>query len=235
MLCRVKRSGYVQIAGPVATKDTKKLCEKMMDYGARLILIDGAIDRKSIASPETSDAIILSTGAVLSRSLKNVVRETAHIVELYSLEELDEGEMRTLIESTEEKDRIALISGGEIRQLDLETGLGAGRYIDEEIDDSVDACFIPGALTESIINAIAPEKLRRTKFILKDPTKIFIDSVNWRKLVKKGFRVQVLKNIRVAAVTVNPFSPAGYSFNSQELVDEMQKALRDIPVIDVRK
>ena len=70
LLCRVADSGYVQIAGPVATVHTKKMCQEMFDMGCQLILIDGAIDRKSIASPETSDAIILSTGAVLSRNLK---------------------------------------------------------------------------------------------------------------------------------------------------------------------
>jgi hypothetical protein len=83
MLCRVCDSGYVQIAGPVATADNKKMCQTMFDMGCELILIDGAIDRKSIASPDTSDAIILSTGAVISRTMKKVVEETTHIVNLY--------------------------------------------------------------------------------------------------------------------------------------------------------
>ena len=85
LLCRVADSGYVQIAGPVATADTKKMCAEMFGLGCELILIDGAIDRKSIASPETSDAIILATGAVLSRNLKKVVEDTSHIVNLYNL------------------------------------------------------------------------------------------------------------------------------------------------------
>ena len=98
LICRVADSGYVQIAGPPAAMDTKRVCEEMFGYGCELILIDGAIDRKSIASPETSDAIILSTGAVLSRSMKKVVDETAHVVNLYSIPELEEGQARTIIE-----------------------------------------------------------------------------------------------------------------------------------------
>ncbi len=43
-----------------------------------------------------------------------------------------------------------------------------------------------------------------------------------------------MKNIEVAAVTVNPIAPSGYSFDHQVLRDAMQKALPDIPVIDVR-
>ena len=67
--------------------------------------IDGAIDRKTIASPETSDAIILATGAVLSRSMKKVVEETAHVVHLYGLPEFDEDGMEqlTFLQTSEEE------------------------------------------------------------------------------------------------------------------------------------
>ncbi len=234
LLCRVADSGYVQIAGPVATADTKKMCAEMFDMGCELILIDGAIDRKSIASPETSDAIILSTGAVLSRSLKKVVEDTSHIVNLYNLPVLEEGTARELVASRLQDEKIMLIKGDRAEQLDLLTGLGASRFIDEAIDEETQYVYIPGALTKSVIADIHPSKLKRVQFILKDPTKIFLDAVSWRQLVKKGFTVRVLANITVAAVTVNPFAPSGYSFDHGVLLEAMQKAMPDIPVIDVR-
>lgn len=234
LLCRVAESGYVQIAGPVATADTKKMCAEMFELGCDLILIDGAIDRKSIASPETSDAIILSTGAVLSRNLKKVVEETAHIVGLYNLPVLEEGQARSLIEEHVKDDRIMLIRDGKLEKLDLLTGLGSSRFIDEAIDEKTEYVYIPGAFTSSVISDIRPDKLKQVRFVLKDPTKIFIDVVKWRQLLKKGFSVSVLKNITVAAVTVNPFSPEGYSFDHGVLLEAVQKELRDIPVIDVR-
>ena len=236
LLCRVASSGYVQIAGPVATKDTKRMCERMFSLGCELILIDGAIDRKSIAAPETSDAIILATGAVLSRDITRVVKETVHIVGLYSLPEVPENDpVRELISENVRNGRITLVKGAEIETLDLATGLGSGRRINEALDEETDAIFLPGALTLGVLADISPEKFRRTRFILRDPTKIFIDDVNWRKLVKRGLSIEVLKNIKVACVTVNPFSPEGYSFDSETLLKEMQKALPDIPVVDVRK
>ena len=51
---------------------------------------------------------------------------------------------------------------------------------------------------------------------------------------KRGLKVKVLKNIEIAAITVNPWAPAGYTFDNQMLVSEMQKAIPEIPVIDVR-
>lgn len=234
MLCRVAESGYVQIAGPVSTKDHKTMCREMLGYGAEIVLIDGAVDRKSIAAPDTSDAIILSTGAVLSRSIKKVVEETAHIVELYQLPELEEGSARDLILSGCEQDKIMLVRGNEMEILDLKTGLLAGKFLDEAIDGETDYVYIPGALTSSVISDIHPAKMKKTEFILKDPTKIFIDAMNWQQLRKKGFTAKVLENIEVAALTVNPHAPAGYSFEHEALLSAMRSAVQGIPVIDVK-
>ena len=235
LICRVADSGYVQIAGPPAAMDTKRVCEEMMQYGCELILIDGAIDRKSIASPETSDAIILSTGAVLSRSMRKVVDETAHIVNLYSIPEMEEGDARTLIEENNFDDKIMLIDrNGGIKKLDLATGLGASRFIDDEINDDTEYVYIPGAFTNSVIADINLKKLKRVKFILKNPTKIFLSAMDWGLWRKKGFRVNVLKNIEIAAITVNPWAPSGYTFDSEALRAAMQEALPELPVIDVR-
>ena len=236
LICRVADSGYVQIAGPPAAMDTKRVCEEMMQYGCELILIDGAIDRKSIASPETSDAIILSTGAVLSRSMRKVVDETAHIVKLYSIPEMEECEARTLIEENNFDDKIMLISrDGKVNKLDLATGLGSSRFIDDEIDDDTEYVYIPGAFTNSVIADINLKKLKRVKFILKNPTKIFLSAMDWGLWRKKGFRVNVLKNIEIAAITVNPWAPSGYTFDSDALVAAMQEALPELPIIDVRE
>lgn len=235
LLCRVRESGYVQIAGPVATADSARMNARMLEYGAEMILIDGAIDRKSIASPETSDAIILSTGAVLSRNLKTVAAETAHIVGLYSLPEQKDPEVLKLLEPYDLSEDILIIRDMEVIKLDLLTCLGAGRMIDEAIDDHTDYVYIPGALTNSVMGDIELSKMKHTRFILKDPTKIFIDAGNWKRLLKRGFQVSVLKNIKVAAVTVNPYAPEGYSFDSDVLREAVAKNLQGIPVVDVRR
>lgn len=234
LLCRVADSGYVQIAGPVATAHTKKMCQEMFEMGCELILIDGAIDRKSIASPETSDAIILSTGAVLSRNMKKVIEDTAHIVELYGIPELEDGMARQLITEHMDKEKIMIVKKDQVEILDLVTGLGSSRFIDEAIDDDTEYVYIPGAFTNSVIADINPHKLRQVNFVIKDPTKIFINQMDWGKLRKRKFKVNVMKNIEVAAVTVNPIAPSGYSFDHRVLRDAMQEALPEIPVIDVR-
>ncbi|SFE15953.1 hypothetical protein SAMN02910327_00511 [Peptostreptococcaceae bacterium pGA-8] len=235
LICRVKEAGYVQVAGPVINAEQKKLCQDMLNIGCDLVMIDGAIDRKTIASPDTSDAIILATGAVISRKMDKMVEETAHVVRLYSTDELEDGLYRTAIEENNFDDKIMLINEkGEVTKLDLVTGLGAARHIDEAIKEDTRIVYIPGAFTNSVIVDIGTKKLRQVKFVLKDPTKIFINPMDWGKLRKRGFRLSVLKKIKIALITVNPWSPSGYVFDNRLLLEEMQKAIPDIPVIDVR-
>lgn len=232
MLCRVVESGYVQIAGPVKTSDQKKMCREMFELGAEMVLIDGAVDRRSIAAPEASDAIILSTGAVLSRNLNRVVAETAHLVEIYRLPCLEEGELKERILRESGEEAVILYEGGRLRRLELKTGLGAGARLDKEIGDQTELVYIPGAFTKSTLENIRPAKLRKVTFLLKDPTRIFLDAASWQQMKKRGLTVKVLKNIRIAAVTVNPYAPAGYRFEHEDLLKAMRQALPDIPVID---
>ena len=238
MICRVVDSGYVQIAGPLNTKDHKRLCREMLDMGAEMVLIDGAMDRKSIAAPETSDGILLATGAVLSRTIKRVVEETAHTVHLYTLPLLEDSEVRRIIEKYSDKDQIVMISNKDglrsAQVLELKTGLGASRFIDDAITENTEYVYFPGAFTKSVIEDIHPQKIKNIKILLKDPTKIFMDHVSWQQRRKKGLQVQVLENIDVAAITVNPTSPQGYCFDSKELIKEMEAVIPGIPIIDVK-
>lgn len=234
LICRVAESGYVQIAGPGSIVEHKKLCEDMLRFGLDIIFIDGAIDRKSIASPKTSDAIVLATGAVISRSLKVIVEETVHIVSLYGSDLVGDERVLELL-AQEDDDKVILIDDAyKTSVLAVKTGLGSGLLLDQAIDEHTKFVYIPGAFTESIIREINPQKLSNFTVLLPDPTRVFIGALKWQQLKKKGLHVQVLENINVAAITVNPYAPAGYAFDHEVLRSSISEALPHIPVFDVR-
>lgn len=234
LICRVAESGYVQIAGPGSIAEHKRLCDDMLAFGVDMILIDGAIDRKSIASPETSDAIVLATGAVISRSLKVIVEETVHIVSLYGTDVVSDEKVLGLLAQEDDSKVILIDDVYEKSILSVKTGLGSGLLLDQAIDEHTKYVYIPGAFTESIIREINPKKLSNFTVLLPDPTRIFIGALKWQQLKKKGLRVQVLKNITVAAITVNPYAPAGYAFDHKLLRNSIAEALPYIPIFDVR-
>ena len=235
MLCRVVSSGYVQIAGPVTREDQGRICEEMLAEGVDMVLIDGAIDRKSVASPDVSDAVILSTGAVISRTQKKCIEETSHVVNVYQIPELEDEDLKKKIEENMNLGKILLIGEDTVQPLDLLTSIGAGRYLESAITDETKCVFIPGVFTDSVIQDINPKKFKHVVFVLKDPTKFFIDSASWAVYLKKGVNVRMLKNIEIAAITVNPYAPLGYSFDAQEFQESMQAAIPDIPVVNVRR
>ena len=256
MMCRIVDGGYVQIAGPVLTSDQRNMSKDMIALGADMVLIDGAIDRKSIASPEASDAIILATGAVLSRNMQKVVAETAYLASLYSLQAIGDVRAKELFQKAE---KITFIGRSdnqnerrsdnqnerrsdnqnviyeEVRELDIKTGIAASDIIDEAIDEETKYVYIPGALTSSVIENIHPKKFKNVTFVVKDPTKIFISSNEWQKIRKKGFKLEVLNEIKIAAISVNSMSPEGYAFERNEFIEAMKSAMPNIPIIDVKE
>jgi len=250
MICRVVDGGDVQIAGPVLTKEQLNISNDMLTLGAEMVLIDGAIDRKSIASPEASDAIIIATGAVLSRNMQKVVAETAYTASLYSLQAIGDANIKKLFAAAEKITIIRnpgnqssdmqdanqrIVEYQDVRELDIKTGIASSNIIDEAIDENTKYVYIPGALTSSVIENIHPKKFQHVTFVVKDATRIFLPSTGWQKLVKKGFTLKVLNQINIAAISINSTSPEGYSFEREEFMSAMKSAMPDVLIIDVKQ
>jgi hypothetical protein len=165
--------------------------------------------------------------------MSEVAAETAHVVEVYGLPELRDDAALAAITGRAGEKSILYIGDGS-RALDMKTGLGAGGLIGGEIDGDCRYIYLPGALTKSLAEGIPAKRLKNAAFVVTDPTKIFIDRLSWRKLRASGLRVFVLSGVTIVAVTVNPYSPAGFRFDGAELVRTVGAAVGDIPVMDIR-
>src|SRR5581483_6467074 len=89
LLARLDGAGTVEIAGPSAAADTRAVADSMLAAGARRVIIDGAIDRRAASSPDVSDGLVMSTGAILSEDRDEVVARTVEAVALVRLPPLD--------------------------------------------------------------------------------------------------------------------------------------------------
>ena len=125
LIGKVKDSGYIQIAGPQSLNQIKELSQKILNLGAEMVIIDGAIDRRTAAAPSIADATILSTGAVLSRDINRVIEETIHIVNLFNLNVVEEA--REIISEYMGKDQIAIIDKEHIpHPINIKTAINCG-------------------------------------------------------------------------------------------------------------
>lgn len=231
IIVKIRQRGNIQIAGPVSTADMKYVTKRLIHYGANVVFVDGAIDRKAVSSPVITDACIISTGAVLSRDMKKVLEKTAHSVECLTLKQTDE-DARKIIQG---QNKTCIIQkSGNVVVPDIKTSITGGKKISELMDEKADYVFIKGAVTTSLLKDIGENKfLRGIKIIIEDGTKIFTDINVWNELRRKGLKVETLNAIEVIAVTLNPVSPEGYFFDSALFKTEMVKYLPGVKIVDV--
>ncbi len=230
VLCRVKEEGNVQLAGPSNASDTLLVKEKMLGYGVDLVVIDGAIDRKAVASPRITDACIIATGAVLSRDIKKVVSQTAYYASVFMLPGTKDLE---LIRLKDQLNRTCIIDDEyHLTYPKIKTSLGQGRTLTSMADEKTRYIYLSGAVTTSMLKDLI---FGKSNFIIliDDGTQVFSDYYSFNSLKKKGLRLEVLNPIRVEAITVNPTAPFGYSFPSDELVRMIGEEVGLIKVIDV--
>lgn len=236
VLGRVRESGFVQIAGPQTAKEVKEISDMLLELGAELVLVDGAINRISSAAPSISQGCVLSTGAVVSRDMNKVIKETLHTTELFNLPEVKENTLRDLASDLIAKGKVALIDDSlNVNSLDIKTAINAGKVIADNISDRTSYIVFPGALVKNSVEDIIKSTMRikEITLIVQDGTKIFIKPEDWIRFSRFGLKVKVIKSISILAVTINPYAPQGYYFNQKEFHRKMESLLKEIPVYDV--
>ncbi|WP_424572088.1 hypothetical protein [Schnuerera ultunensis] len=236
LIGRVKDSGYIQISGPQTTTEIKEVASLMLKLGAEMVIIDGAIDRRSSAAPSITDATILSTGAVLSRDMNKVIEETIHIVNLFNLPQIKDSKEREILKKVLNKGDIAIIDkDSKTHPIGIKTALNCGHIIGDHIEDNSKYILIPGSLVKNTIEDIirSTNKYKKVDIVVADGTKIFIPPKDWLRFMRYGVRVKVVNPINLVAITLNPYAPQGYYFEARELLDKTKYYIKDIPVVDL--
>lgn len=231
---RVRSPGYIQIAGPRTLKEVKEVSDKLLALGSEFVIIDGALDRKTPATPAISQATILSTGAVVSRDMHIVIEKTLHTAKILSIPQVNE--YREEIESLMDNDKIAIIdTDGNITDLNLKTALGKGRYISEHIKKDAKYLVIPGSLVKSTLEDIVSSTngYKDIDIVINDGTKVFIEPKDYQRFMKLGVRLKTLFQINLIGITLNPYAPSGYYFEPRLFLETMRKYIPNIKVMDV--
>lgn len=85
VVSRVITKGNVMLGGVGDTPSMTRLIGQLQGLGADLVLVDGALSRKSLASPTVTEATVLCTGAALSLSIDKLVSDTKHTFNMMCL------------------------------------------------------------------------------------------------------------------------------------------------------
>jgi hypothetical protein len=234
VVARLLERGAVEVAGPTAVEDVGEVVETMRRLGAGRLLVDGSIDRRAGASPRLADGVVLSTGAVLSADLDQLVRRTKAAVELLTLAAVEDPALRKRATALDAS--ALLLDGGEAIPL-------APTVVHDRVEEvvpllrgrnDVRALVVRGALVEPLLDQLG--RVRRTTpltVIADDATRVFLHRSTCARYRARGIELAVLAPIPLLAVTTNPVAPLRHRFDSHELRARIAAELPGVPVLDV--
>lgn len=232
---RITQDQFVMLAGPSTTEGLLRLIEVYEEVGVDFNIIDGALDRVSLASPTVADGIILSTGAVVDRNIEKVILKTLHRVHLLQIEQIND-EALEMAKNLIDFGEVAIIQmDGSVKQLGIRTALRAGDKILSNLDENSKYLVLPGSLMGTLIKRIVSSyrDYKNLIIVVQDGTKIFIDHKDYLHFLRRGVDIRVVSKVEIIGITVNPYSPKGYYFDSDDFVREFKAYISDTPIIDV--
>lgn len=233
IIARALTAGFVELAGPSTKAGIKEIVHKLKSYGAEVILVDGALSRKSFAAPEVTDGCILCTGAAYSEDADILAEETELYVNLLSTEEVDE-QIKELFNNTMDKARLAFVYKNSIKVSKIDTAIGAAKDVIENAKEDLKYVFVKGIITDNfmkdILNSSFP--VNKVIFAVEDGTKLFIKKDSYERFLDKGGSLKVINKINVLGISVNPTSPSSVVLDYEEIKLKLKEKI-ELPIINV--
>ncbi len=232
LTARVLLSGKVLISGAAATAILAEQIEGFKRQGVQLTVIDGALSRLSLASPTVTDTMILATGAAVSPNLQQLISKTRFVCRLIDLPEVEPAVRDAL--SRSDNGLWAIDSDGVAHDLNIPSVFMLTTD-NSNLFRFGSTIFASGAVSDRLLKMLAAkEEIKRTTLIVRDFTKLFVTPEVYGDFAKRGGRLMTLRKSHLAAVTLNPTSPHGYTLESATACQALSEAL-GLPVYDVMK
>jgi len=236
VIARSKERAFVKLSGPSSKHELKLLKKELARYQPDLILIDGALDRKSFSSPALTDAAILTTGAVTADSINSIVKKVSYQTELFRLKKSQDQKINQIMAKLDSETKVLIINEDyKKRVLKLKTALNNMEAIIPLIDSKTKAVYFNGALVNETINNLLNKcsYLNEIEIIVNDAAHIFINSMLYNRFNAKNGSLKVKDEINLIGITINPFSPTGTYLDPIKLLKEVSKAVAPISCYEV--
>jgi hypothetical protein len=225
---RARSDGNVQIGGGSINSQIVRLCGEFRKLGAKKVLVDGAVSRKTVSSPGVTDAAILCAGASHNTDMDKVVDDTAFAVELLTLELLSDRRAGKVIDNLPETSGkiIAIRPDGDFIPINIDEP--------SYIGNTIAFIYIRGAVSDRVVDRLVMSNinLRDVKIIIEDGSKLFIKPQTLEKLKRRGSGVFTKQRINLVALTINPVSTFGFNFDKIKFMEAMRERVA-IPVFNV--
>lgn len=212
VILRALSDGFVELAGPSMRSEIVSLTDMLRIFGARKVVIDGALFRRSLCAPEAAEAVILSTGGSYGPDMARTVLDTAFVAELLTLK----------------------ISGPWPEMQGRRFLRGEGRFdeLPAALEGAGDDLYAAGAFTDAMAAMLLRRRNIPRRIHVEDGTRLLFSRESYEKLRARGASFRVRGRSQLAAITVNPFSAYGAPYDGDAFLQQMESRVR-VPVVNV--
>ncbi len=222
VIIKITHPGNVVIAGPSTNKDLSTIITTLKPL-SDIILVDGAFNRKTVASIPSLDGVILATGASLHPDMATTIKATQAIVKSFQypqtgldLSTLKSGDPLTITTNKHNTPKVI------------------GHVLTPANEAGNKTLYIKGAITKRIIDYFINHKEKNVTLVIDNATKLLLPTHYFTYIKKLNIRIEVLHTIPLLCVTINPFRPTGQGYDKVAFHSAMQDAI-SVPVINVQE
>lgn len=227
---RVLQEGKVILSGPSSTNRIRDMIARMKEMDIDLTIVDGALSRKSPASPAVTDGLVLTTGAAIAPDLNTIVSKTGFV---FQLTQLPEYETSMKDELTQSASGIYAIENDELYRLPIASSLLFTKCKDKLFSHG-NTLFVSGIITDNMLDYLRMQpNIKDITLVVKDFTKVFVTPFVLKGFMQKGGKLMVVKKPNLLAMCVNPTSPSGLKLDSLQLREALASVVH-VPIYDVR-
>jgi hypothetical protein len=230
-ICRVTQAGEIPVYGPDDATTLGAAVSRLEASSDGFVLVAGAWERRSFASPEVAHAVVLAVGSTYSGTPERSAAAVRYAAEILGLGRCDIPLDCAWREAVQRRESLIVDRNGAV--CDRMPPMSSDPVpMLAQLGDSPAAILVPDYLSDVLLTPLARSTFRCT-LVVKDATRVRISPVYYRAWSKNGGRLAVVEPMRLLAVATNPTSPTGPDAKANEFRELVAEALPGTPVHDV--
>ncbi|MCK9309748.1 MAG: GTPase domain-containing protein [Candidatus Cloacimonetes bacterium] len=229
-LARAESEIKTEIGGPQSVSAQIACANELLKLGAEKVIIDGSLDRKSIALSEDIDGLILAVGASFGNiaAIQNELLRLVNLAEIPCYTEASAKLRKTLLDS----ETIHLKTKGKWHNTGLKSLLGAEKQFAALLSDTANCShiYIPSAFT-STTNARLGKQITQ-QLIFRHPECLKLPLTELESFVTKHHPLCLI-SIKIRAIALNANAVGASSVDADLLRKSMRSAFPHLELIDI--
>jgi len=235
VVVKVLDGGEMEIAGASRGHDQLKIIARLRQCGAGQVFLDGALGRSQHASPAIADGVVLATGAAVGGGIQDVIRKTRDRLAILGIAEADAATAARCAPVFAEGGVGLWDADGEAIFRAAIPSLNAGGALLANDVPSLAGVAVSGAVGRQLWLVLETLARRHAglQVVVADGTRLFVDAADAAAFRALGGQLVAMRRIRLAGLTLNPFSPLGGHFAAHDFLEASRAAFDGLHVTDV--